>query len=211
MNVDVVKTIRNIPISGEELVAMLGKYKSPNMKLMQMERVGEAIRLKRGLYVMDGTALGFPPSAPICSNHIYGPSYLSRQWALSFYGLIPERVNELTAVCFKRSRSFENKLGRFSYRQIPASYYTIGQRTATNDGATFVIASPEKALCDTILTDAYVPCLSVAALHCYLEEDLRFDMDELSSFNTDILSQCANCGRKQATIENLIKIVRRYE
>ena len=211
MNVDVIKKIRNTPISGEELVAMLGNYKSPTMKLSQMEKSGEVIRLKRGLYVMDSSALGYPPSAPICSNHIYGPSYLSRQWALSYYGLILERVYELTAICFKRTRTFENKLGRFTYRQVPEDYYPIGIKTEKYDGMTFMIASPEKALCDVILTDAYVPNLSVAALHRYLEEDIRFDMDELGRFDIDILSQCAQCRRKSSTIENLIKIIRRHE
>lgn len=62
-----------------------------------------------------------------------------------------------------------------------------------------------------ILTDAYVPNLSMAALHRYLEEDIRFDMDELRSFDIDILTQCAQCGRKSSTIDNLIKIIRRYE
>ena len=211
MNIDVIKKIRNTPITGEELVAMLGDYKSPTMKLSQMEKSGEVIRLKRGLYVIDGSVLGYPPSAPICSNHIYGPSYLSSHWELSYYGLIPERLYELTAVCFKRTRTFENRLGRFSYRQVPEDYYPIGIKTEKYDGMTFMVASPEKALCDLILTDSYVPCLSMAALHTYLEEDIRLDMDELGSFDVDILSLCAQCGRKSRTIENLIKIIKRYE
>lgn len=62
-----------------------------------------------------------------------------------------------------------------------------------------------------ILTDSYVPCLSMTALHTYLEEDIRLDMDELGSFDVDILSRCAQCGRKSRTIENLIKIIKRYE
>ena len=94
---------------------------------------------------------------------------------------------------------------------MPEDYYPIGIKTEKYDGMTFMIASPEKALCDVILTDAYVPNLSVAALHRYLEEDIRFDMDELGRFDIDILSQCAQCGRKSSTIENLIKIIRRHE
>ena len=98
MNIDVIKKIRNTPITGEELVSMLGDYKSPTMKLSQMEKSGEVIRLKRGLYVIDGSVIGYPPSAPICSNHIYGPSYISRHWALRYYGLIPERQSTMTEV-----------------------------------------------------------------------------------------------------------------
>ena len=51
----------------------------------------------------------------------------------------------------------------------------------------------------------------MAALYTYLEEDIRLDMDELGSFDIDILSLCAQCGRKSRTIENLIKIIKRYD
>lgn len=210
MNPEVIKQIKNTPIGGNELVAMLGNYKSATMKLSAMEHAGEVVRLKRGLYVVDGSILGFPPSAPICSNHIYGPSYVSLQWALSFYGLIPERVHTLTAITLKRSRDFENKLGYFTYKQVPEDYYPIGITSAGSDGATFLIASPEKALCDTILNDLYVPNLSVIALHRYLEEDIRFDMDELGKMDVNILQACAECGRKTSTINNLINIVKKY-
>lgn len=210
MNPEVIKQIKNTPIGGNELVAMLGNYKSATMKLSAMEHAGEVVRLKRGLYVVDGSILGFPPSAPICSNHIYGPSYVSLQWALSFYGLIPERVHTLTAITLKRSRDFENKLGYFTYKQVPEDYYPIGITSAASDGATFLIATPEKALCDTILNDLYVPNLSVIALHRYLEEDIRFDMDELGKMDINILQACAECGRKTSTINNLITIVKKY-
>lgn len=210
MNLDIIKQIKNTPIGGNELVAILGDYKSATMKLSAMERAGEVVRLKRGLYVVDGSILGYPPSAPICSNHIYGPSYVSLQWALSFYGLIPERVHTLTAITLKRSRNFENKLGYFTYKQVPEEYYPIGITSAVSDGMTFLIATSEKALCDTILNDLYAPNLSVVALHRYLEEDIRFDMDELGKMNVNILKACAECGRKTSTINNLITIVKKY-
>lgn len=46
-------------------------------------------------------------------------------------------------------------------------------------------------------------------LYQYLNEDIRFDIDELKDFDTDILRQCADCGRKSSAIENLIKIIER--
>ena len=46
-------------------------------------------------------------------------------------------------------------------------------------------------------------------LYQYLDEDIRFDIDELKDFDTDILRQCADCGRKSSAIENLIKIIER--
>lgn len=207
MNAKVIKSLQNTPISGASLVGMLGNYADPAKKLSKLERSGEIIRLKRGLYVIDGSDFGFPPSMPICSNHIYGPSYVSLQWALSHYGLIPERVHAMTAVTVKRSREFSNRLGRFTYTQMPDEYFHIGIRSENSDGAAFLIASPEKALCDTIISDPYVPNLSVIALRRYLEEDLRLDMDELTEFRTEIISECAECGRKKSTLLNLIKVI----
>lgn len=207
MNAEVIKTLKNIPVSGKILINMIGDFADTAKKLSSMEHSGDIIRLKRGLYVLDGSDFGFPPSLPICSNHIYGPSYVSLQWALSFYGLIPERVYSMTAVTVKRSREFNNKLGRFSYMQVPEEYFHIGVCTTINDGANFLIATREKALCDMIFADPYVPNLSIIALKRYLEEDLRFDTDELADFNTEIIRQCAECGRKKSTYNNLIKII----
>lgn len=183
------------------------QYRSTPAKLNALETSGEIIRLKRGLYVLDASQYGYPPSAPICSNHIYGPSYLSLQWALSHYGLIPERVHTLTAVTLKHTRSFENKLGYFTYRQVPRAYYPIGVTNDTMDGTNFLIASPEKALCDLILADTYIPSDSVRGLYRYLEEDIRFDMEALHDFDTSILHACAEQGQKRSIITNLTKII----
>ena len=207
MNAEVIKTFRNTPVSGKIIIKQIGDFADTAKRLASMERSGEIVRLKRGLYVVDGSDFGFPPSMPICSNHIYGPSYVSLQWALSYYGLIPERVYSMTAVTVKRSRDFSNKLGRFTYIQVPEEYFHIGISTAMNDGANFLIATREKALCDMILADPYVPNLSIIALKRYLEEDLRFDTDELEHFDTKIIRQCAECGRKKSTLTNLIKII----
>ena len=182
-------------------------YRSTSAKMNALEKAGEIIRLKRGLYVLQATKYGYPPSPPICSNHIYGPSYLSLQWALSYYGLIPERVNTLTAITLKHTRSFENQLGYFTYRQVSPTYYPIGITSSIMDGASFQIATPEKALCDLILADTHIPAVSMRGLHIYLEEDIRFDMDQLKEFDTNIISACAEQGMKQSTLLNLIKII----
>lgn len=207
MTVALAKTFRNIPIKSGEIISQLGDYKAPSMKIQNMERAKEIIRLKKGMFIVNGSDYGFPISKPICSNHIYGPSYLSLQWALSYYGLIPERVYMVTAVTIKRSRKFENELGVFSYRQVPEDYYPIGITIEEHDGTNILIATPEKALCDMILADPYIPNDSIEGLYRYLEEDIRFDIDELAKFNIQIIEECAKCGRKTRILNNLIKII----
>lgn len=213
MDVTIYQTLRNTPIRSQDLATILGQielgrqYKSPSSKLTFLEQSGKIIRLKRGLYMLDGSAYGFPPSGPIASNHIYGPSYLSCHWALSHYGLLPERVHTWTAVTLKHARQFDNVLGHFTYRQVPRSYYPIGITTDIADGAVYRIATPEKALADMLVCDTYVPYESQKGLWRYLEEDIRFDMEALRQFDVNVLSACAEAGLKQSTFTNLMKII----
>lgn len=72
-----------------------------------------------------------------------------------------------------------------------------------------MMASREKALCDTILQDNFVPRQSIKALAIYLEEDMRLDMDVLSELDTGIIEQCSRAGRKSQIFTNLIKLIRR--
>ena len=212
--VEIYQSLRNVPISSPALIAEIGrytpngKYKSPAAKLSALEKGGDIIRLKRGLYVLDSATLGYPISAPICAQHIYGPSYLSMQWALSYYSLIPERAYVYTSVTTKRTRLFDTPLGRFSYHQVAPNYYSIGITIQEIDNLKCLVASPEKALADAILMDIYVPYNSRKALATYLEEDLRMDMDAVMRMDTSVLQSCSQCGRKQQTLNNLIHLIK---
>ena len=69
------------------------------------------------------------------------------------------------------------------------------------------MACPEKALCDTILQDNFVPHQSVKALASYLEEDLRLDMEMLQQFDAGVIRECMESGRKAQIFSNLIRII----
>lgn len=102
-------------------------------------------RLRQGLYVLSSVAL---PDVYV-ANQLYEPSYLSFEFALSYYQIIPETVYEITSVTPKATRRF-NTLGKiFSYRHIKPEAY-IGYEPASMGGVTFMIAEPEKALVDTL-------------------------------------------------------------
>ena len=199
----------NVPVQADAISTCYPGLSAPAEKILALERDGQIIRLKRGLYMVAPDLSGKPVSPGLCANHIYGPSYVSFHWALRWYGLIPERVFQMTSATTKRSRTFDNALGRFDYYQVPDGYYSIGLRSEEADGVSFLIASPEKALCDFILRDRYVPERSVKRLAQYLEEDIRFDVDELSDFETDIIEACAEYGRKAEILNNLVKLIKR--
>ena len=200
----------NVPVQTGTIAACFDYLAAPNEKIRALEKDGQLIRLKRGLYVVDKRVSGKPINVRLCANHIYGPSYVSLQWALRWYGLIPERVYTMTSITTKRSREFENDLGRFTYRQVKPNYFPIGIRSVEENGVNCLMATPEKALCDTMLYDSYLPSQSVVRLLQYLEEDMRFDMDALSELDVNIIESCAQNGGKKQIFYNLIKIIKRY-
>lgn len=197
----------NVPVNAGTIAACFDYLSSPSEKIRALEKDGQLIRLKRGLYVVDDKVSGKSINVRLCANHIYGPSYVSLQWALRWYGLIPERVFTMTSVTTKRTRMFENSLGRFTYYQVKPDYFYIGIRSMEESGLNCLMASPEKALCDLILYDSYLPSQSMKGLVQYLEEDIRFDTDALKDFDVSIVEACVQAGRKEQILNNLIKII----
>lgn len=197
-----------VPVSASDIKSCFPDLASPDKKVQLLEKQGELIRLKRNLYIVSEEISGRDTDARICANHIYGPSYVSIQWALRFYGMIPEQVFQMTCVTTKHSRSFKTPIGEFTYMQVPESYFPVGVECVEENGVSFLMASREKALCDTILYDSFVPSPSLKALVAYLEEDMRLDMDIFKNLNTEIILECAKAGRKAQIFNNLIKLIK---
>src|SRR3990170_1551453 len=90
-------------------------YSSPRAKLSRLLKSGALIRVKKGLYVFSQNYRRGSISMEMLANMIYGPSYVSLEWALRYYGMIPERVEEITSVTIKRQAHFDTPIGRFTY------------------------------------------------------------------------------------------------
>jgi predicted transcriptional regulator of viral defense system len=196
-----------IPIDFATLATVFGEYKSPKDKISKMEKSGELIRLKKGLFVVAPEVHRLPVSKELIANHIYGPSYISLESALSFYGLIPERVYAIRSITIKRSRNFSNQLGNFNYTSVAENYYPFGIRQEIfNDQYAYLIATPEKAICDIILTTNGLRLQSMKAMKSYLEEDLRIDFTMLKSINPGIIRLCSEAGKKKTELTLLSKL-----
>jgi hypothetical protein len=113
----------------------------------------------------------------------------------------------MRSVCTKLHKQYDTPLGHFEYVKVPAPYFPIGirQEIAGNSYA-FLIASPEKALCDKIVTTPNLRLQSVKAMREYLEEDLRIDFSAVEKFDLEIIRQCAEMGRKKGELGLLMKI-----
>ena len=204
---DVLDILGNIPVTKGTIASLYPDVAGSNQKVSSLERSGKLLRLKRGLYIVNPEWSGKSVSNELVANHLYTPSYVSMHTALRWYGLIPEFVHLIQSMTIKHSRMFENALGRFSYTCVGRDYFPIGLRQGETEGATFIIASPEKALCDLICSTSGVFLRYQKQALAFLEEDLRFDMDALSQFDAGILQQCADAGKKTQSIETIIKLL----
>ena len=203
------KALGNVPVSIEVLQSLYKDYQSPNMHIAMLEKKGLLIRLKRGLYAVSPEISGKELSVGLIANHLYGPSYVSLHWALRWYGLIPERVETVTSITTRHTREFETPLGRFTFRGVSKEYFPIGIKSQEDAGLHFLLASPEKALCDMLMNEKYVPDQSISRLEIFFEEDMRIDLEDLRQMDVSIIRMCMETGNKKQVLANLLKLIDR--
>ncbi len=203
------KQLGIIPVDYALLSSIFSDYKYPRNKIANLEIEGKLIRLKRSMYVVSPDVSGKLLSTELIANHIYGPSYVSMESALRYYGLIPESVSMVRSMTTKRSRNFENSISRFDYITCSEEYYPIGINLKIGDGYSFLIASPEKALCDLIAYTPKVRPRFINAMLLYLEEDIRLEMETFYKLDENIFRQCAEVSKKKNDLKNLIKLLQR--
>jgi hypothetical protein len=109
----------------------------------------------------------------------------------------------------KRSRVFKNTISKFDYINCSEDYYPIGIYQKIGDGYSFLIASPEKALCDLIAYTPQVRPRFINAMLSYLEEDIRLNIEAFSKMEVNIFRQCAEVSKKRNDLYNLIKLLQR--
>lgn len=199
-----------IPVDYAVLRSLFVDYHSPRNKIANLEQAGKIIRLKRGMYVVSPKVTKQLLSVEFIANHIYGPSYVSMESALRYYGLIPEQVYTVRSMTTNRSKSFDNSIGNFEYITTNDAYFAIGIKQETiEDRYTFLIATPEKALCDMITATPQLRIQSEKALVTYLKEDLRFDISALENMDSNIVKECMEVGKKKDALRILFNFLRR--
>lgn len=111
--------------------------------LEQQVKMGLLVRLKQGLYTLK-TDL---PSEEEIANRLYQPSYISFEYAMAKYGIIPESPYHLTSATTNPTREFMVNHQAFSYYTIKLVAYA-GYYLDTKGNRKILIAEPEKALAD---------------------------------------------------------------
>ena len=166
------------------LLEELREYASPRSKLSRMAKNGEIFPIVKGLYETEKGTPGI-----YLAGSIYGPSYVSFEYALGHYGLIPEAVYTLTCATFekKKAKKYETPFGTFTYRDVPSEAFPLTLTLVNENGYYYRIATPEKALCDMLYT--LRPTANAAELHTMLNDDLRIEDSELRKLDAALVAE----------------------
>lgn len=169
------------------LVEELTQYSSPADKISRLVKEKKIFPIIKGLYETDKSTSGY-----LLSESIYGPSYLSFEYALSFYGLIPEAVYTFTSATFekKKKKIYKTPFGIFSYRDVPSKVYSYGVNIIKENNYWYKLATVEKAICDQLYKTKTVS--NYNELEKLLFEDLRIDEVLLNDLNKDDIYELAS-------------------
>lgn len=201
-----VRQYNNAPITRQVILNMLKDYKRPNDKISELIKSGELISLKKGLYIPGIKTDLTGPETFLIANHLWGPSYVSLESAMSYWGLIPERVYEIKSITMKLSKKFKTPKGRFSYRFMPSPYYSFGIRSIElSPGQVALVALPEKALCDKIIATTGLVLRSPVQTRSFLLDDLRIDPEWLRKLNLRELRSWIEDAPKKESLKMLVK------
>ncbi len=181
------------------LLDVLRPYSQPRDKITKLIREGVIIRVKKGLYVFGRDFARGPYSPEILANLVYGPSYLSLDYALSYYGMIPERVESFTSVTSGKNRAFETPVGRFTYQSVALAYYRVGiDAIEAGDGRSFLMATREKALADKVYQgEGCSDVRSADDVQAYLLGHLRIDPASLSQLSYPRMAEITGRSRSK--------------
>ena len=194
------------PLTRRLLMDLLKDYQRPNDKISELIKAGKLTAVKNGLYVSGPKMKLVRPEPFLVANHLRGPSYVSMETALSYWGLIPERVYEVSSVTTKSSRAYKTPLGAFTYMHSPLPYYAFGIKSVSlTQRQVALIASPEKAVCDKIIQTSGVLLRSTKQAKEFLLDDLRIDEESLRQLNIKAMTSWIEDAPKKSSIAMLVK------
>ena len=137
------------------------------------------------------------------ANRIYAPSYISLHSALSFYGMIPEEVVQLTCVTTLKTARFENAFGTFHYQNLKTPLFFGYEVKLMQEERRLLFATPEKALLDLLYLNPYYKTEQDM-------EELRLDEDFMQNeFKKEHMAACLakfECKTLEQRVRRLLNV-----
>ena len=146
-----------------------------------------------------------PDFSRYVANRIYSPSYISLHSALSFYGMIPEEVVQLTSVTTLKTARFENDFGTFHYQNVKTPFYFGFEIKTMQSGRGLLFATPEKALLDLLYLNPFYKTEQDM-------EELRLDEDYIQNeLNLERLNDYLSKIESKTMEQKVKRLMKVYE
>ena len=194
---------RLLGVVGEEPVFETGLLLAGEMEpadvrrqLARWTKAGRVLQLRRGLYALATPYQKTKPHPFVVANRLVHSSYVSRESALAYYGLIPEYVPSVTSVTSGRPGRWQTPFGSYDFRHVRTERLRGYQRVELAAGQWALVATAEKGLLDLIYLNAG------GDSPAYLEE-LR--LQHLDTFNFVRAAEYADSPK----LRRALKIVQR--
>ena len=92
---------------------------------------------------------------------------------------------------------------------ISRKAFPIGITSINKQNYAFLMATPEKALCDLIAHSPKVNLRYLKDAESYIEEDIRMNLDDLRNMDISIFERYTQVGKKANSIKTLIKYLKK--
>ena len=137
-------------ISTSHIFSVTNKIQPLRNQLNRWQEKGLVIKLRKGLYLLNENDRKIHPSRIFLANALYSPSYVSTEYVLGYYDLIPEKVEDVTSVTTKNVKRFRNPFGTFIYQHLKTDLFFGFKEILDENKLPVHIAEPEKAVLDFI-------------------------------------------------------------
>jgi len=137
-------------ISSSHIFNVTSKPHALRDRLTVWQKRGLIIKLRKGLYILNEKDRKIHPSRIFLANSLYSPSYVSTEYALGYYDLIPEKVEDVTSITTKKTAKFTNSFGTFLYQHLKTSLFFGFTEIEDENEIPVFVAEPEKAVLDFI-------------------------------------------------------------
>jgi predicted transcriptional regulator of viral defense system len=172
-----------------------------NANIKYWVKKGDLIRIKKGRYILKSFLEKEEDKESYLeylANKIYQPSYLSCEYVMQKYGLLTEAVYGITSITTRKTKTFTNQLGQFTYYSItPSLFFDFEIKKYRN--ADILIAKKQKAIFDFL----YLRFLKNAEISEKAVEELRINWE---NFNKGELAELKIYGKKSKN-QRIIRLI----
>jgi predicted transcriptional regulator of viral defense system len=179
-------TISNLSYFGTNALSLIYPELSKNSLYSNIKRwikKGQLIQIKKGMYVTKEYVSNVQDKSSykeFLANKIKYPSYLSMEYVLQKYSILSDAVYAYTSVSLKSKNTYNNKFGRYIYRNITRKLF-IGYDIKEVGGYEIKEATKAKALFDYL----YLKLYRIRNITEDVLLDLRLNMDEFEKRDID--------------------------